>query len=159
MNELDTLNRKGLAMLADPEALIADRGGANSMYANDPGKLRACNKWVDHARPIIQVIFAVEDAQHPITVAWLDADKWGKRRDYDEAKGYLANARKALYAMLEGIRDNFIADERCGIGNTDDETEAADQFNDWLAEHIITVDQAVRIVTDEHNAAFDRRVV
>ena len=34
----DSLNRSGLAMVADPETLIADRGGADSMYAKRPSQ-------------------------------------------------------------------------------------------------------------------------
>lgn len=146
------------------ETAIAAAGGADSMYGNDPGKLRLTNKWVDHARPIIKAMFAVDDAARPVTVAWLDADRGRKfrdplswqQRDYDEAKGYIETARKALFDMLDGIRDNFICDECCGVGDTDDETEAADAYNDWLRAETIAVDQAIRIVTDEHNAGFDR---
>lgn len=159
----DTLNRSGFAMLA--EAAITARGGSDSMYANDPAKLRACNAWVDHARPIIQAMFAVEDAAGPLTSAWLKAGegrrfneplRW-QQRDYDYARADIEAARKALFDTLDGIRDNFIADERCGIGNTDAETEAADEFNDWLDAETITVDAAVKLVADEQDAAYVAR--
>jgi hypothetical protein len=146
------------------EDAIATAGGADSMYANDPAKLRACNAWVDHARPIIKAMFVLEDAaDEPLLAAVVEAGK-GRRfrdpetwqeRDYRCARAEVAGARKALFAMLDGIRDSFISDERCGIGDTDDETEAADAFNDWLEENTTSVDQAIRVVTDEHNAAFD----
>ena len=55
--------------------------------------------------------------------------KTWRERDYREARGCIKKARNVLFDMLDGIRDNFICDERCGIGNTDDETEAADRFN------------------------------
>jgi hypothetical protein len=166
MSAFNILNRSGLAMLADAETLIADRSGADSMYATDSGKLRACNKWVDHARPIILSMLVLDDeADGPLIRAvvdagkdrrWRDPEPW-QVRDYREARAEVAKARKALYDMLDGIRDNFISDERCGIGDTDAETEAADEFNDWLGEHTISVDQAVQIVNAEQNAAYDQR--
>lgn len=147
---------------ADAATLIADRGGAMPGYANDPAKLLACNKWVDHARPIIKAMFVLEDAADaPLLTALVAAGRgltshpatW-QERDYREARVQVAKARNALFDMLDGIRDNFIADERAGIGNNDDETAEADDFNDWLGESTISVDAAVQIVTDEHNASF-----
>lgn len=159
----DTLNRSGLSMLA--ETAIAAAGGADSMYGNDPGKLRLTNKWVDHARPIIKAMFLLDDAADQLLVEALCAthrsihhtapETW-QERNYREARAEVAGAGRALYDMLDGIRDNFICDECCGVGDTDDETEAADAYNDWLRAETITVDQAIRIVTDEHNAGFDR---
>lgn len=161
MTSFDDLNRRGLAMLADPETLIADRVGANSMYANDPAKLRACNKWVDHARPIIKAMFVLEDAADgPLLSALVEAGKGGsirrpvtwQERNYRDARDEIKKARRALYDMLDGIRDNFICDEMAGQSDDPDEQEEADAYNDWLAESTVSVDAAIRAVAREYEA-------
>jgi hypothetical protein len=132
-------------------------------YANDPSKLDACNKWVDAARPIIKAFFVLDDAAQWPLVEAAGKEREGRRwsdpatyleRDYREAQDYIKVAAKSLFEMLDGIRDSFICDERCGLQDSDIAQEAADEFNDWLSDETLSVDAAVALVTAEHNAAF-----
>ena len=145
-------------MATKPETLIADRGGATPGYANDPAKLLLTNKWVDQARPIIKAMLVLDDAGDAPLVQALCAthrsihhrgpETW-QERDYRGARKEIAKAGKALFNMIEDIRDNFIADECAGIGDNDDETQAADEFNDWLTDNTISVNAAIDMVADE----------
>ena len=44
-----------------------------------------------------------------------------KTRDYREADGYRKEAQRSLYDMLEGIRDNYLADQCPTMPDDDDE--------------------------------------
>lgn len=146
----------------DAAQTIADRGGAAPGYANDPAKLHACNAWINHARPIIKAWLVLDDAADaPLFNAVVDLNKAHKfgdprswqERDYEEARGHIRKAGKELYAMLEGIRDNFICDELAGQSDDPDAQEEADAFNDWLHGETASVDAAVNLVADEPRAA------
>lgn len=126
-------------------------------YANDPAKLTACNAWVDHARPIITAMLMLDDEVDGVLLSaavkaetgrrWSDPRSW-QARDYDEARAEVRGARKALHDMLDGIRDSFISDERVGCYDDPDAQEEADAFNDWLDAETISVDAAVRSVSE-----------
>ncbi len=127
-------------------------------YANDPAKLAKCNAWVEHARPIILAMLMLDDEVDSVLLrAKIDADKdrrWNEpvswqARDYDEARGEVKGASKALFAMLDGIRDNFICDEMVGVYDNPDAQEEADAFNDWLHAETIGVDAAVNRVAED----------
>jgi hypothetical protein len=119
------------------------------------------SKWVDLARPIIKAMFAVDDdAEQHVRAAWLDAyaAKQGHhRRLYSEARGYLEKARNELFAMLDGIRDDYLCDE-CPQQPSQFADEQAwadrDEWNAALAESVTTVEAAIQIVTAEHNREF-----
>lgn len=132
-------------------------------YANDPAKLIACNAWVTACRPIIETYLKLDDETiAPLTAACAkerDGKRWNDprtpmEREYREARDYCDNAAKSIHAMLEGIRDSFIADERVGLQDDDTAQDAADEFNDWLTEQTITVDAAIKQVSDEVYAAW-----
>lgn len=132
-------------------------------YANDPAKLDACNGWVAACRPIIETYLKLDDEAVASLVTACAKEREGKRwneprtpmeREYREARDYCDNAAKSIYAMLEGIRDSFICDERVGLQDDDTAQDAADEFNDWLAEQTITVDAAIKQVSDDVYAAW-----
>lgn len=130
------------------------------------------NQWLPHARPIIKVYLDMEEACF-LSGAWVEADKTLRsavskeqrtqarrmRDDYDEANSHCEKARTALYAMLEGIRDNYRCDHLLpypypndGFDSEDAHDEAydrAENFNNELDRNLITVEAAVRMVGDE----------
>lgn len=115
----------------------------------------AANAWLDHARPIIRAYLAMEDACLAADICTVhygkdDASK-AKTRDYREADGYRKEAQRSLYDMMEGIRDNYLADQCPPMPDDDDEAawDARDAFNDELARSVISVDAAVRMVEGE----------
>ena len=131
----------------------------------DHAKVAACNAWVDEARPIIVAMFALEDANGDLFTAQMTAR--GHRR-YDEptepgerscmeARDYIEKARACLFDMLDGIRDNYLCDERAGAQDDDTAQDAADDFNDWLDDETLSVKAAVDLVIAEQNAAYDAR--
>lgn len=115
------------------------------------------NGWVSIARPIIRAIFALEEIEHLLTRERFTAEKDSDSRTFKEATGYIAKPQRELREMLDGIRDDFLADEmppQPSQGAPDSEWEARDEFSDALGESVTSVDQAIKIVTDEHNASF-----
>lgn len=125
-------------------------------------KVMACNAWVDEARPIIVAMFALEDAQGDLFTAQMNAR--GNRRyneptqpgerTFMEARDYVETARTNLFEMLDGIRDNYLCDERqsCLVEMMPQQAEAVDEFNDWLDDEVISVKAAVDLVIAEQNA-------
>jgi hypothetical protein len=136
--------------------------------------IERANKWVDVARPVIKAMFAVEDAQSPVRKARL-ADPKGyafyakmspEARIWEEAESYLTKCREQLSEMLDGIRDNYLCDERMpgpqesepddpvARQALDNAWSDADDFNDELERGCLSTDAAVKLVEAEHNAAF-----
>jgi hypothetical protein len=114
--------------------------------------ISAANAWVAHARPIIQAYLAMEDARLSAAICEVHygEDTISKQRthDYREADGYVKDAQRSLYDMLDGIRDNYRCDYARSVSMDADEAEldAADAFNDELDRGIVSVDAAVRMV-------------
>lgn len=126
----------------------------------------AANAWTIHARPIIRAYLAMEDVS--VNSAWLEASamqRQGKHdgdkdaetegfvrvQSYNEATRYIDTCQSSLYDMLEGIRDNYLADQCPPMPDDDDDAawDARDAFNDELARSVISVDAAVRMVEGE----------
>lgn len=124
------------------------------------------NAWTIHARPIIRTYLTMDDVS--ISSAWLEASAMHRKakrdgdknaetegfvrvQSYNEAMRYIASCQSSLYDMLEGIRDNYLADQCPPMPDDDDEAawDARDAFNDELARSVISVDAAVRMVEGE----------
>ena len=157
MTTFDTLNRSGLAMLATPYAID------HAEWANDPAKLDACNAWVDHAKPIIAAYLMLDDeVDYVLLSAKIKARgdrRWNEpttlaERDYSEARDVVGKAKRELRDLIEGIRDNFLCDERVGVQDDDAAQEEADAFNDWLTDETTSVDKALDAVAQDR---FDAR--
>lgn len=116
----------------------------------------AANKWVDLARPIIVTMFKIEDMASEIVAGSSFDPRDHAYRTLRDAKDEVWNAFGALNKMLDGIRDDFIADQRKTCGRTDEETEAFDAFNDALEGEVISEAEAVKMVAREWNDAFQR---
>lgn len=110
-------------------------------------KLANANQWVDAARPIIRAMFDIED----IALHGLEGEQ--TRR---EARGYLSDAYRGLEGMLDGIRDEFLCDERMSWNPLmgDREAARADEFNDWLDETTISTSAAIKAEVGRYNAEF-----
>jgi hypothetical protein len=113
------------------------------------------NKWADVGRPIILATIRmdgdVDDALRPLMADNL--------RTYREAARIVADARRALEEMLEGIRDDFLADQlppQPGPGAAEDAWERRDSFADALADVVVSVRDLVKRVEREDYDAFIR---
>ena len=109
----------------------------------------AANKWVDFVRPLVKAIGDLDEAASNLRYrAFPDHARTGR-----EAASYVNDAVVALGEMLDGIRDDFIADERRTCAKTDDEIEEFDAFNDALEDETTSVRDAVkRIEADLYDA-------
>jgi len=129
------------------EAAIRERGGVQPEYANNPGKLRSTNAWVEAAQPALLALFKLEGLVS-------DLDDQSCRLDlpkhiaanYGEAMGAVSNGAITLRAIIDGIRDDYISDERPGIYDDAATQEEAGDFDDWLSETTFSFDQAVQII-------------
>jgi hypothetical protein len=110
-------------------------------------KLANANQWVLAARPIIRAMFAIEDIQ----LNGLEGEQ--TRR---EARGYLSDAYRNLEAMLDGIRDEFLCDERVSWNPLMGDLEAAqnDEFNDWLDDNTTSARDAIKAEVEQFNASW-----
>lgn len=110
-------------------------------------KLANANQWVLAARPIIRAMFAIED---------IDFNGLEGEQTRREARGYLSDAYRNLEAMLDGIRDDFLCDERVSWSHfmTDAEATAADELNDWLDDHTTSVRDAIKAEVEQFNASW-----
>lgn len=115
----------------------------------------AANEWLNLARPIIMATFKLEDLELEITRGSSFRHHDHGYRTLSEARGYIESAREKLNEMLEGIRDDFLADnsKRWMRDLPEAEGDAIDAFNDALGEETLTIAQAVKIVESEWNAA------
>lgn len=108
--------------------------------------IAAANKWVDAARPIIVAYFKLDDMECELFQA-LDHGRDGK-----EARGYIREARESLFGMLDGIRDDFIADQlpkQPPQDAPDSAWEERDNFSDELQSDVISITEALNIVSRE----------
>lgn len=115
------------------------------------------SKWIDVARPIIKAMFAVDDVESELRQQAYRSDREHDQRTYRWAAEDVAKSQRALHGMLDGIRDDFLCDE-CPTQPSQDADEQTwadrDEWNDALGEAVTSVEQAVKIVTDEHNRSF-----
>lgn len=109
--------------------------------------VEAANKWVDVARPIILASMRLDD-QPWSELAHLRRFE-GQERTWREAKDILTQAQRDLNDMVEGIRDDFISDQRLGCAKSDEEAEAFDEFNDELERDVTSVREAIKQVEAE----------
>lgn len=114
--------------------------------------IEAANKWVGVARPIILAsieLDRLDDTLWPLR-------QMGRRRDYEEAKSHIASAREELEDMLDGIRDDFLCDQRKSWDRSlgEDEGEAVDNFNEMLDEATVSVPDCIKQIEREDYAAF-----
>jgi len=119
-----------------------------------PEAAAAANKWQAHALPIIKAYFALEDVDMTTAICanHYGKDTMSKQRtsDYREARDHIVKAQDALYDMLEGIRDNFICDYSAPypIDMSEEELDAADEFNEALGRAVVSVEGAVKSIGD-----------
>lgn len=113
----------------------------------------AANNWALVARPIILATLRLDGiAEDELwTLRKLEPDQ---RRTYDEANGYIQTARRCLDEMLDGIRDDFLADQRLTCAKSDEEAEAFDEFNDELEENVVSIKALIKLVEREDYDAF-----
>lgn len=115
------------------------------------------NKWIDVARPIIKAMFELEEIEHVLNRARFDAQRECDQRTFKEAASCLARPQREWNEMLDGIRSDFLADETPPQPSQDADEQAwqdRDEWTDALGESVTSVEQAVKIVTDEHNRSF-----
>jgi hypothetical protein len=115
--------------------------------------VEAANEWQSVGRPIIKASLVVLRASDEISPLFER-----RRRDYREANDAIEAAQTTLLEMLEGIRDDFLCDQRKGWCRelSDDEAEAVDAFNDELDAQVISVRDLEKIVEREDYEAFIR---
>jgi hypothetical protein len=137
VSAIDHLTRSGLSMLAN--------GVPQASYSL--GAIEEANRWTDAARPIIRAMFALED---------IDLSKVEGIYTLSEARGYITEAHGKLRGMLDGIRDEFLCDQRRDWNPLMGEVEAAqvDAFNDWLNENTVTVKAAIAAEVEAFNASY-----
>jgi hypothetical protein len=115
------------------------------------------NKWLDVARPIIKAMFALEDVESELRQQAYRSERKHDQQTFRWASEDVAKPQRALYSMLDGIRDDFLCDE-CPPQPSQDADEQAwqdrDEWTDALAESVTSVEGAIKIVTDEHNRSF-----
>lgn len=113
-------------------------------------------EWLAHARPIIRAYLAMEEACMASAICEVhygrtDSEKQ-RTRDYREADGYRKEAQRQLYELIEGIRDNAIADHSAEVSydEADDAViDAVEEFNTELSRAVITVEAAINAIGDE----------
>lgn len=104
----------------------------------------AANNWVAAARPIIKAMFALQDVEWDIRQSCDDRTK-------SEAREILAKPQDRLRSLIDGIRDDFIADNcrRWTRDMSDEQSELVDAFNDELGSRTLSADGAIKLVGDE----------
>jgi hypothetical protein len=113
----------------------------------------AANEWAKVGKPIILATLRLDDEVESELLKLYDA---GHLRDFREAKGIVADARRSLEEMLDGIRDEFLADQMRPQPAAGDEAawEARDAFSDALSEEVISVRDLVKQIEREDYDAF-----
>jgi len=114
------------------------------------------NLWLAHARPIIRAYLSMEEACMASAICEVhygrtDSEKQ-RTRDYREADGYRKAAQRNMYELIEGIRDNYIADHSAEVAygeDDDDVIDAVEEFNTELSRSVMTVEAAISVVGDE----------
>jgi len=102
------------------------------------------NLWTATGQPIVKATFALDDT------AW-DVRHNTDIRTGSEASGYIHKARNMLLEMLDGIRDEFLCDERRSCFSEMQESEIADvdAWNDELDESVVSVEALIKQMEDE----------
>lgn len=115
--------------------------------------VKAANEWQEVGRPIILASLAVQRAAYEISPLFEH-----RRRDYREANDAIEAASTSLLEMLDGIRDDFLCDQRKSWNKSlsDDDAEAVDGFNDALEDAVISVRDLEKIVEREDYDRFIR---
>jgi len=129
------------------EAAILERGGVQADYANNPGKLRCANAWVGAAKPALLALLKLEDLVSNV-------DDQSRRLDlpkhiaanYSEAMQAISTGATTIRSIIDGIRDDFISDERAGAYDDAAAQEEADAFSNWLNDTTFSFDDAIQIV-------------
>lgn len=116
--------------------------------------VEAANEWQHVGRPIIMASLQVLRADDDL---W-ELRKLKRERDYQEAHDCVESAFESLREMLDGIRDDFLSDQRKSWSRdlSEDEAEAVDAFNDELEEAVASVRDIEKIVEREDYDAFIR---
>ena len=129
-------------------SLIEDAGEQELSAA-----VEAANEWQNVGRPIILASLAVLRASDEIAPLFEH-----RRRDYREANDAIEAAQTTLLEMLEGIRDDFLCDQRKSWSRdlNDDEAEMVDAFNDQLDDGVVSVRDLEKIVEREDYDAYLR---
>lgn len=117
--------------------------------------VEAADQWLDLARPIIMAMFKLEDIESEITGFGCDYEAH-RARTLRWAACEIGKARSELDAMLDGIRDDFIADQRRSwtSGLSEEEGEAIDAFNDALDDETLSLADAHKRILAEWNDAW-----
>lgn len=120
-------------------ALVIDRQEADLDEA-----VLAANLWVAAARPIIKAMFALEDLE------------WDIRQGCDDRTGreglsILAEPQREFRKLIDGIRDDFLADNSRSWSSdiSEDRADEIDAFNDELSSRVLSSDGAIKLVGDE----------
>jgi hypothetical protein len=139
---------QGRASLMGMYALIEDTRQNDLAQA-----VKAANEWQSVGRPIILASLAILRADDELTPLFEH-----RRRDYREAHDAIEAAQTTLLEMLEGIRDDFLCDQRKSWNKSlsDEEAEAADAFNDELNDAVVSVRDLEKIVEREDYNAYIR---
>jgi hypothetical protein len=139
-------------------AIVRDAAEAKALAA-----VAAADKWLDAARPIILAYFKLDDIQSELNTAHGLAyrNPSYEQRIVREAGGYVAKAREELFGMLEGVRDDFVADQMLpqpahDVPYSDPEWEARDAFSDHVNDETLSVKDAIKRIEREWNEAFSR---
>jgi hypothetical protein len=101
-------------------------------------------------------MFALEEVENDLRQQAYRSDSKHDQQTYRYAAEDVAKPQRALHDMLDGIRDDYLADETPPQPRTEAEQAWADrdEWNDSLAESVTSVAAAIKIVTDEHNREF-----
>lgn len=105
--------------------------------------IEAANHWIVTARPVIEAYLRLDEIEGDL------------RRQCDERTAGSAypiayKAGRALFEVIEGVREEFVCDHsRSGLTEmTDAEWEEVEEFNDELCRSVVSVQHAIKIVGD-----------
>lgn len=130
-------------------SLVADKQEAELAAA-----VEAANKWQTVARPIVLAMLKMDEVTEETLWPLRERDERG-RRDYNEAVKPVRDARRELEQMLDGIRDDFRADNAKSwtTNLSEAEGEYVDVFNDALDEQVVSArDFVKRVEREEYDA-------
>jgi hypothetical protein len=129
-------------------ALIEDARGKELADA-----IAAANEWQKAGRPIILAALKVLRADDDLSGLYAD-----RPRDYHEAHDVVVRASDSLFEMLEGIRDDFLCDQRKSWSRelSEEEGEYVDVFNDELEDAVMSIRDFEKLVEREDYEAFIR---
>jgi hypothetical protein len=114
--------------------------------------VEAANEWQSVGRPIILASLVVLRAEDDLYAL----HKLDRMRDYHEACDTVVSAFQNLREMLEGIRDDFLCDQRKSWDSSlsDDDSEDVDAFNDALSDEVVSVSDLEKVVEREDYDAY-----